>query len=123
MTLYRIQDAQGRGPWRPGFSMKWIDPNKDDSLCPPMMADFPKWRAAIDRAALQGLCHFGCCVRGMAGVHRWFTPDELGRLRGFGYNLVDANSLTALCESTNQIIGASRWPLSYLPSVDWRIAA
>lgn len=121
-TLYRIQDASGRGPWRPGFSLKWIDTEKDDSLCPPMMQDFPEWRRLINRAIDRGYLHYGCCVRGMAGVHRWFTPAELSRLRGFGFRLVDASGLTVICESKNQIIAGSRWPLSYLPELDWEIA-
>ena len=117
--LYRIQDASGRGPWRPGFSMKWIDPEKDDSLCPPMQHDFPEWRRLINRAIDQGYLHYGCCVRGASALHRWFTPEELSRLRGFGFRLVDASGLTVICESRSQIIGASRWPLSYLPEVNW----
>ena len=86
MTLYRIQDAQGRGPWRPGFSVQWIDMDKDDSLCPPMMVDFPQWRKIVARAQSRGLMHFGMAVRGIHGLHRWFTPDEIQRLRGFGGN-------------------------------------
>lgn len=122
-VLMRIQDQSGRGPWRPGFSMKWIDPDKDDSLCPPMFVEFPKWRMAIDRAAREGLVHFGCCVRGEEGLLRWFTREELNRLRGFGFNIVDASRLVPICESDSQIIAASRWPLSYLPVLPWHEVA
>lgn len=122
-TLYRIQDASGRGPWRPGFSVQWIDAEKDDSLCPPMMHDFPEWRRLINRAIDRGYMHYGCCVRGVRGVHRWFTPAELSRLRGLGFRLVDATALTVICESQSQIIGASRWPLSYLPELEWDAVA
>ena len=121
--LYRIQDAEGRGPWRPGFSAKWIDPEKDDSLCPPMMDDFPDWQQRLHKSALKGLHNFGCCVRGVHGLHKWFAPAELDRLRGFGFHLVDASSLTVIAESKSQIIGASRWPLAYLPRIGWEIAA
>lgn len=117
--LYRIQDASGRGPWRPGFSHRWIDPDKDDRLCPPMMTDFPSWRRMINRSIDRGYLHHGCCVRGVHGVHRWFTTLELDRLRSLGFRLVDASSLTVVCESNSQIIGASRMPLSYLPAIDW----
>lgn len=121
--LYRIQDDQGRGPWRPGFSLKWADLEKDDHLCPPMMLEFPEWRRMINRAINRGLLNYGCCVRGIAGVHRWFTPKELCTLRSLGFCLVDATSLTVICESPSQIIGASRWPLSYLPAVEWEAVA
>lgn len=117
--LYRIQDAEGRGPWRPGFSHMWIDPEKDDSLCPPMFDEFPDWRKAASQAARRGLVHIGCCVRGVHGLHAWFTPAEIGRLRGFGFRLVDASALTPIREGRHQIIGASRYPLAWLPAVEW----
>lgn len=121
MTRYRIQDASGRGPWQPGFSHRWIDPNKDDYLCPPMMVEFPDWRRQVSR--IPWAIHVGCCVDGMAGVHRWFTPIEIDRLRGLGFRLVDASGLTPICIGRSQIIGGSRFPLSFLPVVDWRLAA
>lgn len=118
---YRIQDAEGRGPWRPGFSHRWIDPMKDDSLCPPMMMEFPDWRKRVARHPWA--VHIGCCVDGMAGVHRWFTPSELARLQGLGFYLVDATGLTPLIIGRSQIIGGSRFPLAYLPRVEWSVAA
>lgn len=121
--LYRIQDRDGRGPWRPGFSIKWIDPEKDDRLCPPIQVEFPDWQSAIRKASLRGLHHFGCCVEGVRGLHQWFTPAELDRLRGFGFTLVDASALKPVCRGRYQIIGASRLPLSFLPAVDWAVAA
>lgn len=123
MTLYRIQDAQGRGPWRPGFSVQWIDPEKDDSLCQPMMVDFPQWRKIMAHAQSRGLMHFGMAVRGIRGLHRWFTPDEIQRLRGFGYRLVIADSAEVIAETTSQAMIAWRLPLSMLPRCEWELAA
>lgn len=121
MTRYRIQDASGRGPWRPGFLHRWIDPEKDIRLCPPMMVEFPDWQKRL--AQHPWAIDVGCCVDGMAGVHRWFTPVEIDRLRGLGFRLVDASGLTPICIGRSQIIGGSRFPLSFLPVVDWRLAA
>jgi hypothetical protein len=123
LTLYRIQDAQGRGPWRPGFSMQWIDPDKDDSLCPPMMLDFPEWRRLVSRAQQRGLMHFGMAVRGIAGIHRWFTPDEISRLRGFGYRLVTADHADVIAETTSQVMIAWQLPLALLPVCEWELVA
>jgi len=117
--LFRIQDADGRGPYKPGFSKQWVDMEKDDRLCPPMFAEFPDWRKHFDRAAARGFVHFGCCMRGIQGFHRWFTPAEIERLSGFGYRLVDASGLTVVCEGKAQVIGASRWPLKMLPVLEW----
>jgi len=120
--LYRIQDKDGRGPWRPGFSEAWVDYGKDDRLCPPVQIEFPKWEKAIWRARGSGLAHFGCCVEGIRGIHQWFTPDEIRKLRGFGFRLVDASSLVSICTGKHQIIGGSVMPLAYLPEVAWEIA-
>ncbi len=121
--IYRVQDSAGRGPWRPGFSAQWVDLEKDDSLCPPIMLDLPDWRERYAKARMKGLKHAGCAVRGMAGIHRWFTPNELARLRGFGFRLVDASALRVIAESRSQVIVASMMPLSFLPEVSWEIAA
>ncbi len=28
--LIRLQDVEGRGPWKPGFSMQWMDKDGPD---------------------------------------------------------------------------------------------
>lgn len=121
MKLYRFQDAEGRGPWRPGFSHRWIDPDKDDSECPPMMQEFPRWQRAV-RAA-RHLPYIGCCVIGEAGIRRWFTDDEIQRLLAFGFRLVDASALTPICVGAAQVIAGSRFPLCYLPYSDEIVSA
>ena len=91
------------------------------SICPPMMIEFPDWHRRV--AKYPWSTHIGCCVDGMAGVHRWFTPSELARLQGLGFHLVDATGLTPIIIGRSQIIGGSRFPLAYLPVVKWEIAA
>lgn len=118
-TRLRIQDAEGRGPWRPGFSAMWADLEKDDSMCPPVTLDFPQMFAQIAKARRDGLRYFGCCVAGVRGIHRWFTPLEIARLRALGFRLVDAEPLTPIGVSPSQILGASRLPLCLLPVVPW----
>ena len=117
--LLRIQDAEGRGPWRPGFSQMWIDPEKDDSFCPPLMVEFPNWHKAIAKARKTGRPHVGCVAYGAQGLHAWFTPSEIGKLRAFGFRLADASSLTRILSGRHQAIVASALPLSMLPDADW----
>ena len=122
VQLYRIQDSDGRGPWRPGFSARWIDHEKDDSTCPPMKVEFPDWRAAVRSAKRRGLVHFGCCAIGTSGIRMWFNDAEIRRLRAFGYHMVDASALTTICRGRSQVIAASRFPLAYLPRIDWSVS-
>lgn len=38
-TIYRVQDAEGRGPWRPGFSKYWVCDRDDHDVLIPWMKE------------------------------------------------------------------------------------
>ena len=38
--IYRVQDAQGRGPWKPGFSHRWVEDRPDHYNLPPWFVEF-----------------------------------------------------------------------------------
>ena len=33
-VIFRVQDAEGRGPWKPGFSSQWMDEARPEWLPP-----------------------------------------------------------------------------------------
>lgn len=117
--IYRVQDATGRGPWRPGFSSSWI--SRDDSapnLPPTILEEFPNCGELVAQAHRERM-HTGCGARGVLGLSRWFLDDEAERLKGHGYFLVRCHAVKVLAESRHQVLFASRNPLWTLPRVKW----
>jgi hypothetical protein len=107
MRVYRVQDAEGRGPYRPGMSSRWVD--KNDELPPPDW--ITEFGAAImkDRRPDEFV---GCGVRDLDQLSKWFSPTEMPRLRALGYRLVAMNIDRILAQSTNQIVFARTRPLN-----------
>ena len=107
MRVYRVQDAEGRGPYRPGMSSRWVDEN---DIPPP-----PTWIAEFGEGVMQKLRpgeFVGCGVRNLAQLSKWFSETEMPRLRALGYKLVVLNAERILGESPNQVVFARRRPLT-----------
>jgi len=112
--LLRIQDENGRGPWKPGFSHNWVDDSRRFDL-PPLQEDFGLDFKPIVEAAFQRGLHIGTAVRGPERFNQWFTPSERLKLAMFGYRIVDASSCEILGETNWQALIGSAQPLSELP--------
>jgi hypothetical protein len=104
--IYRIQDSEGRGPWRPGFSHTWVEPRADhDNLIPGhkelnMPQNFYKFR-----------CYgFGCTSKHM--LQRWFTPSEYQTLLRYGYRAVEISVNEILASSDTQCLFGRNIPLN-----------
>ena len=105
-TIYRVQDRQGRGPWKPGFSHLWVEDRSDHDLLIPWYREFG-W---INRNAIAGM-YMGCGCRTIEQLRRWFTPTEYAKLREFGYQAVELDIGRALGESDIQIVFERARPL------------
>lgn len=111
--LLRMQDVNGRGPWKPGFSDKWVDDARDFSL-PPLQEDFGfDLKPMVDAAFQRGL-HIGTAVRGADKFNQWFTPGERVKLAMLGYQIVDASECEVLGETNWQVVIGSKAPLADL---------
>ena len=119
--LYRVQDREGRGPWRPGFSIEWLDEASDRPLPVPITNEVPDFHRIVRVAHEDGL-HIGCAVRGRDGVFKWFLASELTRLKELGFRLVCCNRCKILAETPTQLLIGSRSPLARLPRVSWEAA-
>lgn len=104
--VYRIQDSDGRGPWKPGFSHRWVEVRPDHDLLSPWYEEFGR----VDQQATPGM-HIGCGCRDVATLMRWFTPTEYRRLLGFGYRAVSMTVDRILAESVIQCVFERRLPL------------
>lgn len=94
VSLFRVQDRHGRGPWRPGFSAQWVDAFRT-SQHPPIYEERPDW-LDVCRAAQASGAHVGCAVDGMDALLSWFSPMELVRLYDLGFRIVDASDCEVL---------------------------
>lgn len=107
MRVYRVQDADGRGPFRPGMSSRWVD---DNDILPP-----PTWMAEFGPDVMKDRRpdeFVACAVADLAQLSRWFSATEMPRLRALGYRLVALNVDRILAQSSNQIVFARRRPLN-----------
>ena len=111
LRVFRVQDANGRGPFRPGFSVKWCD---DDFH--PSMSPLPTWMEEFGWDLIDRLDwpteHFGCAVRSVEQISRWFSDAEQYRLALLGFNLVSLDIARILAESPNQLVFARQKPLA-----------
>ncbi|AVR89055.1 hypothetical protein [Thauera aromatica] len=106
--VYRIQDADGRGPWKLGFSRHWVEDRDDHDLLIPWYREFGR----VDQRAIVGM-HIGCGCRTEEQLRRWFTPTEYARLVEFGYRAVQMEVGRILAESNIQCVFERVRPLRW----------
>ncbi len=104
--IYRIQDKDGRGPYKPGFSKTWIEGREDHDNLGPGYIEFRR----VDLLAHYGE-HIGCGCRTLEQLRRWFTPLEHKRLQKHGYRAVKMKIDRMLAESDVQCVFARNKPL------------
>lgn len=105
ITVYRIQDAEGRGPYRPGFSHRWVDGDHDRN--PPFMVEFDWPLSSIPGRWLPGE-NGGCAFRSLEALRRWFSPSECEKLETLGYSIVSMTVDRVIAESDRQLV-FGRW--------------
>lgn len=113
--VFRWQDAEGRGPYRPGMSRYWADEDQQASN-PPMFIEFG---ADVVRHGRPGEA-MGCGFRSPEQMHRWFTRDEQDRMRLLGYRFGAMKVDRIVAESDRQVVFARRQPLAlgFVPEED-----
>lgn len=105
-TVYRIQDKDGRGPWRPGFSKHWIESRPDHEHLVPWLQEF----GPVHFRAIVGM-HLGCGCTSVDQLRRWFSPAEYQRLIEFGYQAVRMEAGRILAQSDIQCVFERAKPL------------
>lgn len=107
--VYRMQDAEGRGPWKPGFSELWAEdrtPAEYLALYPipvKMMHDFRR---------LAGTKHMGYGCETIEDLRLWFKFGEHLTLRNYGYRVVRIEVDEILCRTITQLLFTRSIPLS-----------
>jgi hypothetical protein len=108
-TIFRIQDKDGRGPWKPGFSHLWSD-NKsafEYARPPTWMQEFGR----VDQLVLPNEWG-GTACESIEVLRRWFTTKEYNRLIYFKYKCVKMDVDRILARSEVQCYFARSRPLN-----------
>jgi hypothetical protein len=105
--IYRVQDAEGRGPWRPGFSACWVEDRPDHENLQPCFDEFPY----VLRKHMAGMA-IGCGCRTLHQLRRWITFSEYSKLKGYGYQAVRMQPGRILGESAIQLVFDRAKPLN-----------
>lgn len=109
VRVYRVQDSEGRGPFRPGFSHWWVEERPDHDNLVPWMQQFG--HDAIPRTGWPFGKHFGCACRTLGQLRRWFTASEYATLQRFGFQAVSMEADRVLHESEIQLLFQRAKPL------------
>lgn len=100
VTVYRVQDGSGRGPWRPGFSHRWIEAEAPAGRLTESLLDL----MTVEQVrALPATHHYGAGCRRLADLAEWFLPVERERLRALGFWPVQVRAEIVVVESALQI--------------------
>jgi len=114
MTVFRYQDNEGRGPFKPGMTERWLVDHESKPKGLIQRIGPHGVRFAINcfvrkHAEIHNL-GFGCAT--IDGLFRWFTREERIMLHGFGYRMVAMQVDGIVAENDDEIIFARRMPLS-----------
>ncbi len=111
-TLYRVQDREGRGPWKPGFSKTWTGrrPLEELAKLKDWQGEFGPLKKEISQAMRKGH-HVGCACRDLDQLRLWFSLPEYLTLLSVGYSAVVMDNCTIIAESDIQCVFSRPHPL------------
>ena len=115
--IYRVQDKQGRGCFKPNFTREWCEYNH---TLPAIGEEFPMLHYQAKPYHDAGY-HLGCAVRSMDGLFKWFSKTELENLYKLKHYVVAVKQYEVVAESANQVVFATKKPLKILKPIDSKI--
>lgn len=110
--VFRVQHrADGRGPFRPGFSSQWSD---DEGHL--LRVSRPPWYVevgddAIERGGRPGE-HFGSAVVTLEALNWWFSSGERARLIDRGFVVACVPDARVIAFSAAQVLFGRSRPLN-----------
>ena len=108
ITVFRIQDKDGYGPWKPGFSDVWVE-----DRTPTEMATLQPWYIEFPVCLpCQPTEYMGVACRTKEQLRRWFTENEYATLRRYGYEAVEMEANRILAGSDIQCVIARTLPFN-----------
>ena len=107
-VVLRVQDKDGRGPWKPGFSQRWVEDRPEEVYA--TLVPWPVQFIDVLRRSNVGMS-LGCGCRTLDQLRHWFTPGEYAKLRNLGYSAVKMEVDHVLAESDIQCVFERAKPL------------
>ena len=106
-VIYRVQDKDGRGPFKPDFSSKWATWRED-------LKNLMPWFTELGPIHLGAFSweEVGCGCRTIKQLRRWFTEKEYKILQQYGYEAIELKAVRILGESKTQILFTKKEPLN-----------
>ena len=98
-VVFRVQDRDGRGPWKPGFSQCWVEDREDHDNLLPWYAEM----GPVHKLGIVGM-HQGTACESLEQLRRWFTKSEYRTLRRYGYQSVQMEVGRILGKSETQLV-------------------
>lgn len=108
--VYRVQGADGRGPWKPGLSKYWAQRRDLIGHLSETVIDLCGGLEAL--AALPRGWHYGCACRTKEQLASWFTEQESITLAIMGYFPTEINADKIVVQSDYQSLIACRKPFN-----------
>ena len=106
--LFRVQDQDGRGPFKPGFSHNWVIDREDNINLIPYMMEFDEDKMKLINEHIRNGLHLGCGCRTIEKLRRWFTKKEYATLIKYGYKAVAIKYDTIIAESETQCVFSNK---------------
>lgn len=99
--FYRVEDDQGRGPFKPGLSRYWVREDRDHEMLPPWYEVVPV--AQVLRQLRKGE-RAGSACESKDDLARWFSQGELNLLMRMGYRVVEFRPVRVLYRLKHQCV-------------------
>lgn len=111
ITIFRYQDNDGRGPFKPGMTDRWLVDHKSKPIGL-IEVDPMKVRRAIYMFSKlnRGEHHFGFGCKTLDDLFRWFIPEERKYLKTLGYQIVSVRGHLIL-GNESEVLFSRRYPL------------
>ena len=118
ITIFRVQDKEGRGPWKPGFSLTWAEDRTAEEY--EFLAPFPL-EVMLQLRSQAAYKHLGFGCLSLEQLRRWITATEYQTLQRHGYRAVQMQADSILVESPSQCVFSRSLPLAIASPVElWK---
>lgn len=114
MTVFRYQDNEGRGPFKPGMTERWIVERESKPVGLVHQIGLHELRrhiASFSRMFPHNEFRYGFGCRSIDRLYRWFTPEERRNIAALGYHLVAILAEHVIVANNDEVMFARTRPL------------